>query len=173
MADINSPLGYAAKIEALMKLPQSLCKQRGCCCKMATFKGGLSYEEMTVIAESQEGQEADQVREFLSLFQPYASQEEIAAFSPEFLERVRQVASQNGKNPDAVSVFSCRYLQPDNRCGVHEDRPQGCRQYPTVHPNTIFHPGCGFEAQSKQNWAQIAEILDLLGLDNTGRPKSI
>jgi Fe-S-cluster containining protein len=82
------------------------------------------------------------------------------------VERVRTFAASKGQNPDAISFFKCKYVLDDGRCGVHEDRPVGCRVYPIPHKNTIFHPGCGFEQQGVQNWSRIKEILDQLGISS-------
>ncbi|MEB3287743.1 MAG: hypothetical protein VKJ04_09595 [Vampirovibrionales bacterium] len=168
----QSPLGLAEEVAQLMKMPQSLCKQRGCCCRVATFKGSLSYDEIKAMANDPNEPDADNARDFVTLFIPYENQQAVRQIAPEFVDRVREAADKKGSDPDKVSFFHCRFVGEDNRCGVHEDRPSGCRAYPIPHAKTIFHPGCGFEEQSRQNWARIAAILDQLGLDETGRPKA-
>lgn len=161
---MESPLGLAREVEQLMKMPQHLCKQRGICCKVATFKGSLSYQDIQALATDPQAQGHESARDFASVFQPYASQAEVREIAAEFVDRVRSVAEGKGQNPDQISFFKCKYVLDDGRCGVHEDRPVGCRVYPFPHKNTIYHPGCGFEQQGKQNWGRIQEILDTLGI---------
>jgi Fe-S-cluster containining protein len=163
---MNTPFGLAAEVESLMKLPQHLCKQRGICCRVATFKGSLSFEQIKELAVNPEATGHSSAKDFVSVFEPYESQAEVKELAPEFVERVRTFASGKGQDPDAISFFKCKYVLDDGRCGVHEDRPVGCRVYPIPHKNTIFHPGCGFEQQGVQNWSRIKEILDMLGISS-------
>lgn len=160
----ESPFGLAAEVERLLKMPQHLCKQRGICCKVATFKGSLSFDEIRALAADPAAEGHDQARDFASIFEPYESQAAVRAIADEFVDRVREAAAKKGQDPDKISFFKCKLVLDDGRCGVHEDRPVGCRMYPFPHKNTIFHPGCGFEQQGKANWAQIEAILDQLGI---------
>ena len=159
MSDTESPLGLAHEVEQLMKLPQHLCKQRGICCKVATFKGSLSHEEILALAQDPEAEGHESARDFASVFLPYASQAEVRQVADEFVDRVRDFAAQKGQDPDRITFYQCKYVLEDGRCGVHEDRPVGCRMYPFPHENTIYHPGCGFEAQGTANWQRIKEIM--------------
>lgn len=147
-------------------MPQHLCKQRGICCKVATFKGSLSFEEICALAADPQAEGHEQARDFASIFLPYESQAEVRLIADGFVERVREVAVRKGQDPDSISFFKCKYVLADGRCGVHEDRPVGCRMYPFPHKNTIYHPGCGFEEQGKTNWTRIQRILDSLGISS-------
>lgn len=168
--ELPSPLGLAREVERLLKMPQHLCKQRGICCRVATFKGSLSHAEILALAADPNAEGHESARDFASIFEPYASQAEVREIAGEFVERVRTFVEQRGQNPDQISFFRCKYVLPDGRCGVHEDRPVGCRMYPFPHKNTLYHPGCGFERQGAENWAQIERILDVLGLkDELGK----
>lgn len=160
----ETPLGLANEVQRLLKMPQSLCKQRGICCKVATFKGSLSYSDIEALAQ-EASQAGEMARDFLTLFVPYASQEVVSAIAPEFVTRVREAAGKKGQDPDSVSFFECRFVLADGRCGVHEDRPVGCRTYPFPHEKTIYHPGCGFEETGRANWEKISKILNALGID--------
>ena len=160
----GSPLGLASQVEQLLKMPQSLCKQRGICCKVATFKGSLSYEGIKEAANDPDNPAAEMARDFASVFIPYNSQDEVREIADEFVDRVRSVAQGKGQNPDDISFFKCKFVLDDGRCGVHEDRPIGCRVYPFPHKNTIYHPGCGFEQRGKENWDKIESILNSLGI---------
>lgn len=160
----QSPLGLAKEVEQLLKMPQSLCKQRGICCKVATFKGSLSLDEIRALGES-DASDAEHARVFASIFEPYSSQDATRQVADEFVDRIREKAAAKGQDPDKITFFQCRFVLEDGRCGVHEDRPLGCRAYPFPHKNTVYHPGCGFEDQSRKNWARIEEIMDTLGMD--------
>lgn len=164
VSNAESPLGLAQEVERLLKMPQSLCKQRGMCCKVATFKGSLSYDDIKALAAQGDAPENEMAKDFASLFIPYPSQEAVREIAPVFVDRVRQKAAEKNQDPDQISFFHCRYVLEDGRCGVHEDRPVGCRTYPFPHENTIYHPGCGFEKQGHLNWQHIKDILDTLGL---------
>ncbi|MDX2084053.1 MAG: YkgJ family cysteine cluster protein [Candidatus Melainabacteria bacterium] len=159
----DSPLGLAKQVENLMKMPQRLCKQRGICCKVAPFKGLMQVDEIRALAQG-DTIEAEMARDFLALFLPYNSLDEVRAIAPEFVERVQAQAVKGGRHPENIGLFHCRFVQADGRCGVHEDRPVGCRMYPFPHKNTIYHPGCGFEQQGKENWDKIKQILASLGM---------
>lgn len=161
----------AEQIQSLLKMPQHLCKQRGICCKVATFKGSLSFEAICALAADPTAEGHEQARDFASIFLPFESQAAVREIASEFVDRVRDFAACKGQNPDEVSFFHCKYVLEDGRCGVHEDRPVGCRMYPFPHKNTIYHPGCGFEQQGRENWQQIETILDSLGLDEYGNSK--
>ena len=164
--EINSPLGLAKQVRQLMKMPQHLCKQRGICCRVATFKGSLSHDQIGAIAADPSHPAHEQARIFHSIFLPYPSQAVVRTIASEFVDRVREQSD----DPDNISFFHCRYVQSDGRCGVHEDRPVGCRVYPFPHENTAYHPGCGFEQQGAENWNQIKQILSKLGLSSDLTP---
>lgn len=152
----NKPI--AEQVQELMTLPQSLCKQRGICCRVATFLGLATPNELEALTweDSSLGEHA---RAFASIFKAYPNQEAVAAIAPEFVERVVEKAIAQGKNPEAIGFYYCRFVQEDGRCGVHEDRPTGCRGYPVVHERTLFHPGCGFETAAKVQWQQLDTLL--------------
>jgi Fe-S-cluster containining protein len=159
----SSPLGVADNIAQLMTMSQSLCKQRGSCCRAVTFKGSRSYEELCQLAK-EETPDGEHARDFKSIFKPYDSQQAVPDEFAEFVGRVRQAAEGKGKNADAVAIYACKFVLDDGRCGVHEDRPKGCRAYPSVYKDAIFHPGCGFEATARSNWQQIETLIE----DNFG-----
>ncbi len=158
-------MGVAEEVQRLMMLPQSLCKQRGCCCRAVTFKGSLSDAERAELAKKPT-MNGEHARVFGDLFTPYPSQEEVPDEFGGFVDRVREAATAKGKNPDAVSIYACKFVQADGRCGVHEDRPTGCRAYPSVYKDALFHPGCGFEDQARSHWQQIETLIrEKLGMD--------
>jgi hypothetical protein len=40
------------RVQELLKLPQELCNTCGKCCRIATFKGGLTYEQTLELSKS-------------------------------------------------------------------------------------------------------------------------
>lgn len=144
------------KIQELLKLPQNLCKMCGKCCHIATFKGGLSYDEIIELINNPESEESqvEGAKDFLAIFEPYKSHDEVKAIAPDFYERVMEKVG----NPN-MSFFHCKYIGEHGGCLIHEDRPLLCRMYPTPHERTLFFPGCGFEEKCKENWNQIQSIV--------------
>lgn len=145
------------RVKELLNLPQELCNMCGHCCNIATFKGGLSYDEIKKLIANPESDpvQVDGAKDFLAIFEPYASAEEAKAFSPGFYQSVLDLL---GSDTNA-SFFKCKYIGEDKKCKIHEDRPVLCRMYPIPHSRTLFIPGCGFEKQSKKNWAEIEKII--------------
>jgi len=144
------------RIQELLKLPQKLCKMCGSCCHIATFKGGLSYEQILELIADPESDpiQVDGAKDFLTIFAPYDSHDTVKKIAPEFFEKVmKQVGKPN------MSFFRCRYIGEHGGCLIHEDRPLLCRMYPVPHERTLFFPGCGFEEQSIANWNEIKEIV--------------
>lgn len=152
------------RVNELLKLPQELCNTCGKCCRIATFKGGFTYEQVLDLSQKtpQDDDEAIQVdgaKDFLTIFVPYESTAEARKYAPEF---VAQTLAHFGKADDEMTFFTCKYLGENNLCSIHEDRPHLCRMYPIPHERTLFNPGCGFKEQAQKNWAEIQDILQRL-----------
>lgn len=145
------------KVKELLKLPQDLCHMCGKCCLVATFKGGLSYEEILNLINDSSA-DPDQVqgaKDFLTIFVPYYDLEKVKEISPSFVDRV--IEKLNGN--DKVSFFYCKFVGSSGKCLIHEDRPHLCRMYPIPHEKTIYHEGCGFEKEGINHWNKIVEII--------------
>jgi len=158
------------RVQELLKLPQELCNTCGKCCRIATFKGGFSYEQVLELSQKnpeseEEAIQVDGAKDFLTIFAPYKSTAEARLFAPEFVE---QTLTLFGKKDDEMTFFTCRYLGDDNLCQIHEDRPHLCRMYPIPHERTLFNPGCGLQEQAQKNWAEIQSILRQL--DELSKP---
>lgn len=153
----NSQVDYAKLVEELLKMPQELCKMCGLCCKVASYKGGMSFEEIQEIANDfSNPTQADGAKDFLTIFAPI-SDEEAMALSPEFVESVyeRFPESQNKE-----CFFKCRFMnEARTMCAIHEDRPMLCRMYPIPHERTFYHGQCGFKQQGRENWQKIIAIM--------------
>jgi Fe-S-cluster containining protein len=149
--------GLGEVVQGLFKLPQQLCKVRGNCCRVATFKGLLSYDSLMTLATSTEA-DAINARDFLTLFVPYQTLDDVKAIAPQFVDDVLTAADLKDNPVNDVGFFHCRFLGEKGECRIHEDRPTGCRYYPFPHENTIFHVGCGFKDTAIYNWQKIKEI---------------
>jgi Fe-S-cluster containining protein len=145
------------RVQELLKLPQHLCTMCGKCCKIATFKGGLSYEEIKKLIENpdEDISQIEGAKDFLAIFEPYESIEKAKEVGAGLVERVLE---RFGKDSN-TSFFHCKYIGENNSCLIHEDRPLLCRMYPIPHERTFYNPGCGFEEQGKKNWQEIEDIL--------------
>ncbi|MFN8614519.1 MAG: hypothetical protein U0003_01230 [Vampirovibrionales bacterium] len=148
----------AQQVEALMHLPGSLCKQRGICCRVATFRGLATPQDLATLAQ-EASPLGDHARAFASIFEPYPTVQAVQAIAPEFVARVAQKAQEKGQSLENIGFYRCRFVLDDGRCGVHEDRPSGCRGYPVVHQNTLFHPGCGYENAVASQWKALDALL--------------
>ena len=78
------------RVKNLFKMPQSLCRQCGQCCRVVCFKGGLSYEELIDALKKEGAPDADIVliegiKDFLTLFRPYKTNEEAREKNPSFV----------------------------------------------------------------------------------------
>jgi Fe-S-cluster containining protein len=147
------------RVKELLKLPQHLCNMCGKCCKIASFKGGLSYEEIKQLAENKAAppNQSEGARDFLSIFVPYESFDEARKVSSDFVD----VFCEKFSKKSNFSLFYCKYLT-DNKCSIHEDRPLLCRMYPIPHEKTLYDPECGFKEQGQRNWEEIEKIIKSL-----------
>jgi Fe-S-cluster containining protein len=139
----------ANTFESVFDLPKPTCCSKGDCCKGAS--PSTPYHRL--LARAANGDEF--ARGFFSLMVPYASHDEARAIVPGLVERTLASARKldDFEQDEADVVFyHCRYLQADNKCGVYEDRPQFCRDYPDS-PFVVFAPGCAYES-----WGQACKI---------------
>lgn len=149
-------MDYAKRVEELLKMPQEFCKMCGLCCKVASFKGGMSYEEIKKIAQDYSNPtQADGAKDFLTIFEPM-TQEEARKIAPGFVDSVLERFEER---KDKVSFFKCRFIKEGSLCLIHEDRPVLCRMYPIPHERTVYHPECGFKDQGIKNWKEIQDII--------------
>ena len=137
--------GKVTPFETLFNLPKPTCCSHGDCCKGAS--PSIPYHQLWEKAKN--GDEF--ARGFLSIMVPYESHEAARSVVPSLVEKTLRAAAKSEKfNTDEDVVFyACRYLDSDNRCGVYEDRPQFCRDYPDS-PFLVMASGCAFEGWSNQ-----------------------
>lgn len=131
--------------EKELGIPLPQCCSNGDCCKGAS--PSKPFHQLMVRAA--EGDEF--ARGFFSIMVPYLNHDDARKVVPGLVERTIAAARKGAEfvnNEDDVVFYHCRYVTADNRCGVWEDRPQFCRDYPDT-PFVVFAPGCAFEP-----WAQ-------------------
>jgi Fe-S-cluster containining protein len=146
------------RVQELLKMPQELCNTCGKCCKIATFKGGLSYEQVKELSVSttEDPIQVDGAKDFLTIFVPYDSTDDARKISNEFIENT--LGTLNKKEGE-MTFFYCKFLTENNLCAIHEDRPLLCRMYPIPHERTLYLPECGFAETGRRNWKEIEKIL--------------
>lgn len=62
---------------------------------------------------------------------------------------------QDKRLEDGYLRFSCSKLTEDNKCGIHETRPEMCRRYPDpemVRYGGTLLPGCGYRLVSEKSF---------------------
>lgn len=147
-------------LETIFGLPKPTCCSTGDCCKGAS----PSVPFYRLWEKAAAGEEF--ARNFLSIFEPYPSHEAAKAVVPGLAERTLQAAAKSAdfNGPEDVVFYRCRNLLPNNLCGVHEDRPQFCRDYPDT-PFVVMAPGCAFEdwgQQCRQRYHAMKDNLEAL-----------
>lgn len=144
--------------ELNVELPE--CKMTGQCCRCAS----PSTPAIELLKKAAEGNQF--ATDFFSIFIPYPNIEEAMIANKEIVQRSLK-ASEDEKNKvskENIVFYHCRYISDDNKCLIHEDRPQLCRDYPDS-PFLIFPSGCAFEEWSKKcknkYYAMQQELKDL------------
>lgn len=144
-------------------IPLPKCCSLGSCCKGAS--PSTPYHQLLKRA----AQGDDFARGFFSIMVPYQSHQEAEVVVPGIVERTRQAATklEEFHSEEDVVFYHCQYQTADNKCGVWEDRPQFCRDYPDT-PFVVMAPGCAFEAWGaacKEKYhAMKAEVAQLKAL---------
>lgn len=145
----------ANAFERELGIPKPQCCMQGDCCK-----GASPSTPFFRLWEKAAGGDAF-AQGFLSIMQPYKNHGEARKVVPGLVERTLKAAEKQPdefRNPEEDIVFyHCRYLDENNRCGVHEDRPQFCRDYPDT-PYVVMAPGCAFEPWAAQCKAKVGEM---------------
>jgi Fe-S-cluster containining protein len=70
--------------------------------------------------------------------------EDVKTKNPEY-EYFKPLPTQS--DPDGL-LFQCIHLQPNNTCGIYNNRPTFCRQYPSEHSILMggkLAEGCGYQ----------------------------
>lgn len=150
--------------EKELGIPLPRCCNTGACCKGAS--PSTPYHKL--MARAANGDEFAQG--FFSIMVPYLRREEAEAVVPGIVERTLAAAKKQPdefKTEEDIVFYQCRYQTADNKCGVWEDRPQFCRDYPDT-PFVVMAPGCAFEpwaAACKEKYhAMKAEVAKLKAL---------
>ena len=145
--------------EKELGIPLPQCCSNGDCCKGAS----PSTPFFKLIERATQGDEF--ARNFFSIMIPYSSQDEARKVVPGLVERTLKAAIKSEEFPSPgqdVVFYRCRYLLSNNLCGVHEDRPQFCRDYPDT-PFVVMAPGCAFEPWGRACKDKYHELKDEVG----------
>lgn len=131
--------------EKAFELPRPQCCSTGDCCKGVS--PSTPYQKL--LARAAGGDEF--ARNFFSIMVPYKNHAQAAKEVPGIVERSLEAVkklSDFERGAEDIVFYRCRYLLPNNRCGVHEDRPQFCRDYPDT-PYVVMAPGCAYVPWAK------------------------
>ncbi|HEY9685926.1 MAG TPA: YkgJ family cysteine cluster protein [Coleofasciculaceae cyanobacterium] len=144
-------------------IPLPKCCNTGDCCKGAS--PSVPYHQLLAKAVAGE----DFARGFFSIMVPYASHAEAERVVPGLVQRTIRASEklEDFKSPEDIVFYRCRYQTADDKCGIWEDRPQFCRDYPDT-PFVVMAPGCAFEpwaAACKDKYtamkAEVAKLKEL------------
>jgi Fe-S-cluster containining protein len=166
-------------------IPLPKCCNTGDCCKGAS--PSVPYHQLLAKAVAGE----DFARGFFSIMVPYASHAEAERVVPGLVQRTIRASEklEDFKSPDDIVFYRCRYQTADDKCGVWEDRPQFCRDYPDT-PFVVMAPGCAFEpwaaackdkynamkaevSKLKELKAELAELYAQQAEQNTVREEAV
>lgn len=134
----------ANAFERELGIPLPKCCSLGSCCKGAS--PSTPYHQLLKRAANGD----DFARGFFSIMVPYGNHAEAEKVVPGVVERTLKAAKKlpEFQAPENIVFYRCRYQTEDNKCGVWEDRPQFCRDYPDT-PFVVMAPGCAFEPWAK------------------------
>lgn len=148
----------ANPFEKELGIPLPQCCSLGSCCKGAS----PSTPYYKLLERAANGDEF--ARGFFSIMLPYTSHAEAEAVVPGVVERTLKASQklEEFKSPDDIVFYRCQYQTADNKCGVWEDRPQFCRDYPDT-PFVVMAPGCAFEPWAAACKKKYFEMKDEVG----------
>lgn len=109
-----------------------LCNQCGECCRLAVSQ--YSYEQL-----KQRAFRGDKFSEdFISVFLPYASEEEAKKANPEYFDSLSDLVE------DKTYYYYCPKLK-NNLCSDYENRPDVCKNFPH-NPLKLLPSKCSYNA---------------------------
>lgn len=139
---------YKNKLKAVYELIMDAkdkysCNCCGDCCRLAVSQ--FSYEQL-----KQKAFRGDKYsQDFVSVFVPYASEDEAKTSNPEYFEALGDLVD------DKTYYYYCPKLK-DNMCSDYKNRPDVCKEFPK-NPLKLLPSRCSFVA-----WRQEIEKKALL-----------
>jgi Fe-S-cluster containining protein len=126
-------------------VPYPDCNMCGKCCRCAS--PSTPTQELIKRAENKD----TFAKDFLDIFIPYSSIDEARKVCQETVERsIKACEKPDTKvKKEQLVFYHCKYISDDNKCLIHEDRPNLCRDFPDM-PFLIFPQGCAYENWSKE-----------------------
>ena len=109
------------------------CSQCGNCCRLATSE--YSYNQL-----KQRAMRGDKYsKDFVSVFVPYATEEEAKLANPEYFDLLAEVREEQ-----KIYYYYCPKLV-GNKCSDYENRPDICKDFPH-NPLKLLPSTCSFNA---------------------------
>ncbi|MDH4380170.1 MAG: YkgJ family cysteine cluster protein [Vampirovibrionales bacterium] len=146
--------------ERQFNLPRPKCCSTGDCCKGVSPSTPTRVLKQRLAEKQACGDTDDFAATFFSIMRPYDTHQAAHAEVPGVVAATLAAAQKNPafENDEADVIFyRCKFLQADNRCGVHEDRPDFCRDYPDT-PFLVMAPNCAYLPWAKACKAQYAQL---------------
>ncbi|OGI22866.1 MAG: hypothetical protein A2287_10395 [Candidatus Melainabacteria bacterium RIFOXYA12_FULL_32_12] len=146
------------KWSKLLDVTSPECKKTGNCCRFSS----PSTPGVLLLKKAAENDEF--ARDYLSIFIPYSSLEDVRKLNERVVEKNLEVLQKQkcGKvNADNIVFYYCRFLADNNSCMIYEDRPSLCRDFPDS-PFLVLAPGCAYQEWSdecKKKYAQLKEDI--------------
>lgn len=145
-------------------VPFPQCNMCGQCCRCASPSSPT--EKLLERIENED----EFAKDFFSIFTPYKNLEEARQANSGIVERSLKACEKPDSKvrPEEVVFYCCKYIGEDNKCTIHEDRPNLCREYPDS-PFLIFPPGCAYEPWAKECRLRYNELQEELKMLNEYR----
>ncbi len=142
--------------EKTFGIPKPKCCSTGDCCKGVS--PSTPYHQL--LKRAANGDEF--ARNFFNMMVPYKTHDEARAVVAGVVDKTIEACKKLDdfeNNEDDVVFYHCQYLQADNKCGIHEDRPQFCRDYPDT-PFVVMSPNCAYVPWAKACKKKYYELKD-------------
>lgn len=117
---------------------EDLCLMCGKCCKAVA----TSYKHEELVEMAKDKQKEAQV--FVDFFKKYNTIDDARKIVPDQVEQVLDIRKKKGENIEEASFYYCNYVDENNMCTMHSERPLCCRTAPG-NGWSLMPPECGYE----------------------------
>lgn len=116
-----------------------LCNMCGKCCRAIVTD--FSHKELQQMAKENKRE----AKVFVDFFKKYDTIEDAKKAVPDQIEQVIKIKSEESQEAvDKLSFYYCDYIDTENKCTIHKERPLCCRMAP-LDGWAAMPPGCGYE----------------------------
>lgn len=130
-----------------------LCNMCGKCCRSIVTEH--THQELVEMAKKDERE----AKIFIDFFKKYDSIEDARKVVPDQVEQVLKLKKEkNREDLDKVSFYYCSYIDDENKCTIHLERPLCCRMAP-VDGWSAMPPGCGYEGWQFEERERIKQTV--------------